>query len=171
MWDFIVRVVCERECENSRHYWRQSGFHKKFHEKPSREMGHMQSTWLECEESWQLVFMIISRVRPSCKILVRHSVFLFWHICYTMSLPTLYISSLPTYCKECFSERNSEIKPLRVRNCYIYNPLHNPLWFSLTPTFPYPYPWEVDSPNTYHTQSECKVRFWCCWEALEEAKC
>ena len=42
--------------------------------------------------------------------------------------------------------------------------------FSSTPTSPFPYTWEVDNPNTYHTLSECQVRFWCCWEALEEAK-
>ena len=65
------------------------------------------------------------------------------------------------------------------------NPNHNP-WeleilipkflytihcgFSSTPTCPFLYLWEVDSPNTYHTHSECKMRFWCCWEVLEEAK-
>ena len=42
--------------------------------------------------------------------------------------------------------------------------------FSTTPTSPFPYHWEVDSPNTYHTLSECQVIVWCCWEALEEAK-
>ena len=42
--------------------------------------------------------------------------------------------------------------------------------FSSTPTSPFPYHWEVDNPNTYHTLSECLVRFWCYWEALEEAK-
>ena len=42
--------------------------------------------------------------------------------------------------------------------------------FSSTPTSPFPYHWEVDSPNTYHTLSKCSVRIWCCWEALEEAK-
>ena len=31
--------------------------------------------------------------------------------------------------------------------------------FSLTPTSPFPYHWEVDNPNTYHTLSECSVRF------------
>ena len=41
--------------------------------------------------------------------------------------------------------------------------------FSSTPTSPFPYTWKVDSPNTYHTFSEYQVRFWCCWEALEEA--
>ena len=42
--------------------------------------------------------------------------------------------------------------------------------FSSTPTSSFPYYWEVDSPNTYHTLSECQVRFWCCWEALEEVR-
>ena len=42
--------------------------------------------------------------------------------------------------------------------------------FFSTPTSPFPYHWEVDSPNTYHTLSKCLVRFWCCWEALDEAK-
>ena len=43
--------------------------------------------------------------------------------------------------------------------------------FFSTSTSPFPNSWEVDSPNTYHTHPECKVRFWCCWEALEEAIC
>ena len=37
-------------------------------------------------------------------------------------------------------------------------------------TSPFPYHWEVDSPNTYHTCSECQVIIWCCWKALEEVK-
>ena len=41
--------------------------------------------------------------------------------------------------------------------------------FSSTPTSPFPYHWEVDSSNTYSTLSKCSMRFWCCWEALEEA--
>ena len=28
----------------------------------------------------------------------------------------------------------------------------------------------IDSLNAYHTLLECQVRFWCCLEALEEAK-
>ena len=42
--------------------------------------------------------------------------------------------------------------------------------FSSTPTSPFPYHWEVDSPNTNHTLLECQVRFWCCWEALKEVR-
>ena len=41
--------------------------------------------------------------------------------------------------------------------------------FSSTPTSPFLYHWEVDSPNTYHTLSKCQVKFRCCWEVLEEA--
>ena len=42
--------------------------------------------------------------------------------------------------------------------------------FSSTPTSLFLYHWKVDSPNTYHTLSECQVRFWYCWEALEKAR-
>ena len=42
--------------------------------------------------------------------------------------------------------------------------------FSSTPTSPFPYHWEVNSSNTYHTLSECQVRSWCYWEVLEEVK-
>ena len=41
---------------------------------------------------------------------------------------------------------------------------------SLSSTSPFPYHWEVDSPNIYHTRSECQVIVWCCWEVLKEAK-
>ena len=49
--------------------------------------------------------------------------------------------------------------------------LYTNTWgFSSTPTSPFPYHWEVDSLNTYHTLLECSMRFWCCWEALEETR-
>ena len=41
---------------------------------------------------------------------------------------------------------------------------------SLFSTSPFPYHWEVDSPNTYHILSKCQVIIWYCWEALEETK-
>ena len=44
-----------------------------------------------------------------------------------------------------------------------------PCGFPQTPTSPSLDPWEVVSPNTNHTYSECQVRFWCYWEALERA--
>ena len=74
------------------------------------QSSHVQSTWLECEESWQPgVFVSVSQVRPSHKILAKHFVFLFYHFFFTKSLSTLYIPSLLTYCKECFSKKNPRI--------------------------------------------------------------
>ena len=87
MWDFIIRVVCERKCKDSSSHWRPSGFHEKIHEKLSRKVSHVQSTWLECKELWQLVFVNNSQVRPSRKILAKHYVLLFWHIYSTISSP------------------------------------------------------------------------------------
>ena len=65
-------------------------------------MKHVPSTWLECEESWQLVFASVFRVRPSREIPANRSILLFCHIWYTLSLTTLYIPTLPTYVEECF---------------------------------------------------------------------
>ena len=120
---------------------------------------------------WQLVFASVSRVRPSREIPAKNSVLPICHIWYTRSLPTLYIPTLSTYWEECFLERKPYPLLLRVRDCHTHNSLYNPLWFSSTPTSPFPNPWEVDSSNTYHTHPECKVRFWCCWKALEETIC
>ena len=78
----------------------------------------------------QLVFTSVSRVKPSRKIPVKHSVLLNCHIWYTLSLPTLYIPPLPTDVEECF-ERKPYPQHLRVRDCYTYISLYNPLWFFL----------------------------------------
>ena len=69
---------------------------------------HMTGMWRVMTASFREYFAGISRVRPSREILAKHSVLLFWHICYTIYSPTLYILTLPTYCEECFSKR----KPL-----------------------------------------------------------
>ena len=112
----------------------------------------------------------VSQVRFSREILAKHSVWLICHICFTKSLLTLYIPSLLTYCKECFQRKNPRKYTWELEiviPTIIYTILCG---FPHIPTFPYPYPWEIDSPNTYHTQSKWQVMFWCCWEALEEAK-
>ena len=44
-----------------------------------------------------------------------------------------------------------------------------PCDFPQTPTSSSLNPWEVFSPNTYHTHLECQVRFWCYWEVLKGA--
>ena len=58
---------------------------------------------LECEESGQMETAVsrkylasISRVRPSCETLVRHSVLPTCPVWYTLSVPTLFIPILPT---------------------------------------------------------------------------
>ena len=55
---------------------------------------------------WQLVFVNVSQVRPSSEILAKHSILLFCHIWYTLSLPILYIPTIPTYVEECFQREN-----------------------------------------------------------------
>ena len=55
----------------------------------------------------QLVFASVSRVRPSCEISVKHSILLNYHFWYTLSVPTLYIPSLPTYVDVCYSKRKT----------------------------------------------------------------
>ena len=105
MWDFIVWIVCERECEDSRQHWRLKEFSQVTREKTSCKVSHVHNTWLECKKSWQLVFTSISRVRHSREILAKHFVLLFWHIWSTMSSLTLYIPSLPTNWDECLSKR------------------------------------------------------------------
>ena len=68
---------------------------------------------------WQLVFTSVSWVRPSHEIPAKHSVLSICHIRYTKSLhthtPYIYIyiciSTLPTFWKECFSERNPSHYP------------------------------------------------------------
>ena len=132
--------------------------------------GHVWSTWLEDEESCQVVFFTtISWEGPTRDGLAKVSIWQKVVFCFMFSLPTLYLASLPTYSKECFLERKPEKIHLRVRDCYTHNHLHIFLWFSLTPTSPSLDLWEVASPNSYHTHIGCKVRFWCCWEALEGA--
>ena len=50
MWDFIVRVVCERECEDLGQLKTKEVFMGSSHV-TFRKVNHVLSTWLECEES------------------------------------------------------------------------------------------------------------------------
>ena len=58
---------------------------------------------IKSHDSW--FSLVFSWARPSLEILVKHLVLLFWHICYTMFLPTLYIPILPTYMIGVLSEK------------------------------------------------------------------
>ena len=119
---------------------------------------------------WQLVFANVSRVRSSRKIPTKHFVLLFFHIWYTLSLSTLYIPTLPTYVEECFKRENPNHYPWKweIVILTILYTIH--CGFSSTLTSLFLNPWQVDNPNTYHIHSECQVRCWRYWEALEEAK-
>ena len=108
MWDFIVRVMCERECEDSRLIEDQRCFRGEL-------ARSLPVKWSMCPTHdwnaksynrwWQLVFTSVLRVKPSRETSTKHSVLPICHIWYTKSLPTLYILTLPTYWEECFSER------------------------------------------------------------------
>ena len=118
----------------------------------------------------QLVFGSVSWVRLSSEISAKHSVLLNCHIWYTLSVSTLYIPTLPIDVEECFWKKTLATNLESSRLLYPHFSTQSIVVFHSTPTSPFLYPWEVDSPNTYHTHSECQVRFWCCWEALEEAR-
>ena len=53
MWDLFVRVVCERERVKTQGNWKLKKFSREAHEKASRKVKHVHSTWLECEELGQ----------------------------------------------------------------------------------------------------------------------
>ena len=119
----------------------------------------------------QLVFTSISRVRPFHETPAKHFILLDCHFWYILSVPTLFIPTLPINVEECFKEKTLASHKLWELEIVIPTILYTiTCGFSSTPTSPFPYHWEVDSPNTYHTLSKCSVRFWCCWEALKEAK-
>ena len=118
----------------------------------------------------QLCLASISQVRPSCETPARHSVLPACPVWFTLSVPTLLIPTLPKNEKwELLRENPSqitwelEIVILTIIYTFV-------LGISSSPTSPFPYHWEVDSSNTFHTLWECQLIVWCCWEALEEAK-
>ena len=177
---FYMGFICkgcvwerERECEDSRQLKTKIVF------AGSSRLGFLQSeacalhiTGLQrVRTGWrQLVFASVSQVRPSREIPVKHYILLNNNIWYTLSVPTLYINPLTHRCWGVLLRENPSHYPWELKiviPIFLYTIYYG---FSSTPTSPFSYPWEVDSPNTYHTHSKCQVRFWCCWEVLEEAK-
>ena len=74
----------------------------------------MLSTWLECEESWQMMIAgfrecLAGKAFP--RDIREHFILPICHIWYTRSLHTLYISTLPTYSEECFLRGNPSHNP------------------------------------------------------------
>ena len=139
MWDFSIRVVCE----DSRQLKTKEVFVSNSQEAFSRSEAcaqHMTGMRRVMTRWWQLVFTSVSRVRPSYEITMKHSILLFRHIWYTLSLPTLYIPTLPTYVEVCLSEK----KPSHyfwkweiVISTILYT-IH--CGFSSTPSSPFPNP-------------------------------
>ena len=136
----------------------------------------MLSIWLKCEEScrwWQLIFANVSQVglpaRYPCNILFCPFVISDTPCLYPYYIYPYYLHML----RSVFQRENPShyTWELEIVIPTILYTIHNPLWFSSTSTSQSPNPWEVDNPNTYHTHSKCKVRFWCCWKVLEETIC
>ena len=131
---------------------------------------HMPCTRLECEESVQME-TTVSREYLAGKAFPRDTRETFcsanlYCLIHTFCAYTIYTHM----CWGVLLRENPNHKPWELEiviPTYLYT---FACGFSSTPTSPFPYHWEVDSPNTYHTLSECSMRFWCCWEALEEVK-
>ena len=66
---------------------------------------HMTGMW-KVRTGWkQLCFVSSSQVRPSRERLAKHSILPNCPIWYTLSVPTLYIPTLPTNVEQCFWEK------------------------------------------------------------------
>ena len=75
-------------------------------EKPIRERATSRAhDWKVKSHANLDVFVSVLRVRLTCEVLAKHSIWKKVMFCFTKSLPTLYISLLSTNYKEFFSER------------------------------------------------------------------
>ena len=134
---------------------------------------HVPYTWLECEESGQdgdnwfcecLTSKVFPRDTHETVCFVILSYLLHYILTYTIYIIIIY-RCWGVLLRENPSHKSWELEI--VIPTIFYTIAHG---FFSTPTSPFLYNWEVDSPNTYHTLSECSVRFWCCWKVLEEAR-
>ena len=101
-----------RDCEDSSFKGRTSfkgwtsGFHECFvRSLPTKRAMCRAHDWKMKNRARLYEFASVSRVRPTYEGLAKLSVWQKVMFCFTMSLPTLYIPSLPTNGKMCFSER------------------------------------------------------------------
>ena len=165
MWDLFVRVVCEKEREWSSRHWRLKCF-----------CGYLTSKhpakWCMCPaHDWN------ARSQDRMKTASFHDylaskafpqdtrkTFCFAELSFlihSILIHTIYTPITHIYWGVLLRE-NPSYKPweLEIVICTILYTIT--YGFSSTPSSPFPYIWEVDSPNTYHIFSECQVRFWCC---------
>ena len=112
---------------------------------------------VKSQDKWrQLCFVSVSWVRPSCKIPTKYSIlpdYHFWYCAYTI------YTHITHRCWGVFLRENPSHKPWELEiviPTFLYT---FACGFSSTTTSPFPYHWEVDSPNTYHTLLECSMRF------------
>ena len=133
----------------------------------------MPCTWLKCEESSQMETVVSYEYlagkafsRDTCETLCSANLSSLIH---TFCAYTTYIHITHKCWGELLRENPSqttwELEIVIPTILYTFV-----LGISSSPTSPFPYHWEVDSPNTFHTLWNCQVRSWYCWEALEEAK-
>ena len=139
----------------------------------SRKVMHVPYTWLECKESGQmettvfrecLVGKAFPRDNRETFCFTRLSFFIHTFCAYTI------YTHITHRCWGVLLKENPSHKPWELEiiiPTFLYTIACG---FSSTLISPFPYHWEVDSPNTYHTLSKCQVRFWYYWEALEEAR-
>ena len=136
-------------------------------------MMHVPCTWLECEESVQME-TAVSREYLAGKAFPRDTRKTFcsarlYYLIHTFYIYTIYTHITHKWWGEPLRENPSkntwELEIVIPTILYTFV-----CGISSSLTSPFPYHWEVDSSNTYHTLSECQVIVWCCWEVLEEAK-
>ena len=134
---------------------------------------HVPCTWLECEESVQME-TAVSREYLVGKAFLRDTRETFCSArlyCLIHTFCTLIIYTHITHkcdgelLRENPSKNTWELEIVIPKILYTFV-----CGISSSPTSPFPYHWEVNNPNTYHTIWEFPVRFWCCCETLEEAK-
>ena len=124
----------------------------------SREVMHMPCTWLECEESGQMETAVSREYfagKPSRETPAKYSVLPNCAIWYTLSIPTLYThithKSWGVLQKENPSHKPWELEIVILTYLYTFAcgfPQLLSLHFHIIERL-------IDSPNTYHTLSEC----------------
>ena len=133
----------------------------------------MHCTWLECEESGQRK-TTASREYLTGKAFTRDTLETFYFASMSSLIHTFYTHTIYTHITHKW--KGEPLRENPSKNTWELEIVLPTILYTFvcgifsSPTSPFPYYWEVDSPNTYHTFWECQVIFCYCWEALEEAK-
>ena len=133
----------------------------------------MPCTWLECEESGQME-TAVSHKYLTGKAFPQDTRETFCSASLSSLIHTLCAHTIYTHIThKCYGEllwENSNQTTWELEIVILTILYKFVLGISLSPTSPFPYHWEVNSLNTYHTLWECQMIVWCCCEVLEEAK-